>query len=573
MEQDQEQVQRLLSEEEFNEEGRVETRRSLNQLFANGEFEHAELYQGRLKRFSRRSSVIEIIMRGVLLISVLVVAVPVFDGERLPQKSYDGLRQILGVTIPHMIAKASLFFSGTAPLIILILADVLLVAGYLFNESLISRLQTSAALRSIYHGILLPVMIVVTFIITFGCWLLINDDASNINKEYNVQATEAELLSNKEALIEQGISLLCRSPVIGDVISASTLVSVVPAYSKCSNTVCALGAIFVFSTIVADFLDVLQMLVTRVCLRNLVYLIVLSLYWLIQHTIGEFFIQFTFGFLLIVVLSAIRFYEAISDYFSVGSAIDRADAIESCRYPDHDEMEKLIPDLDKIAEGLGNVRNVVIYVGNEVGASPESNLSFLSMLWSILPGFAMSLYKKRVLMPIISARRNRCQKNVSVLANNLYNRNGARVTVVTECIDGKLDLPRSATLVELKGDVSHLVCPEGHDNVMDLNEQLEEANLVCKTCQQTLKPVVLSVDRSPVDEAADVINGLQPVSGAVLVLGACENAVIREVILNKHERGEISLFQIGSSGSLPGANVSVSAKPGDVLFEVAEELE
>jgi len=237
---------------------------------------------------------------------------------------------------------------------------------------------------------------------------------------------------------------------------------------------------------------------------------------------------------------------------------------------------------------------LLLYVGDEVvaphweasyekdilvkkGGFSLSNLGWFQypFMWKIMPGYGMKVYKDRLLEPIVNNRKTQGQKYVCHLAMNLHALNGAKVTVITECVDGKLNLPASADLIELRGNVNHLVCSGGHAVDMAPSDQLEKDDLICGECGKPFLPGIYlgsDVDNSALEAAHAAIDGLQNVNGAIIVLGACGNSVIRQELINKHKNEQVNLFQISSSGIISCADV-VRAAPRDVLFEIVEELD
>jgi len=596
MEEENQPQRKRLTVEEFNRQGVEETESSLNAVLGDpnsfSDSDKYTFYNGRLESIKRSSSFVEIVLRGLVLVFILTAACTVFTVERLPGETYDSLNTLLFNTIPHVIAKVSLFFSNPVLLIVLFLLLIGLVFLYLDNERNLRLLKMSPAFRSLFHSVLLPIAIEGVFVVAFGGYLILFDDTTSIQDKFNIPATEGEALERKAGLVTNGLTRFINMPVVGDAIKAGALVSVI---SLGSSTI---GTLSIFATVIASFLDCLELLFGRVSLRNLCYAVVLCGSLFFDLIFSSFFRQFTLGFVVIIVIHMIKFVDVFFDYFSVnGSVIAAMTENDKKRYPDYEDMKKVVPILDAMGRELRSTNNVVVYVGREVmdgGLSVSSSfLSFLNVMSKIFPAFATKLYKERVLKPLISMGTTESQRYVARLAKNLYDLNGAHVTVVTDCIDGNLELPPSATLVELYGNVNHIVCADGHVTDMDLQNQLDVETLVCQT-EGCGKPAVFAANANEdaVQAAADAINALQAVNGAVVVIGGCENAVIRQVIINRNRDEDVRVFQIGRKvikglqGTIQVEEMDtegerlqadskapiVCAAPRDVLFEIVDEL-
>jgi len=570
---------------EYDRIGREETKSSVNGLFCSGSdgFQQSVLYEGRLGRLNRRNSFGEIIVRGFVVVLILLAASYVFQTEKLPQSVYDGLNHIHGETLPHLIGKASLFFSSPAAWVILFSVDIGLFVLYWKNEANIRLLQSSSVLRSLYHGFLLPIAIMIFFVVFFGGKLFLLDKTADIQEKYGIEMTDEERVGAVADSIKNGLALFANLPVVGDILTASTLVAVIPCLSLypegefvIHETFCGIGAVFVFATVLSCFLDTVHLLFSRISLRNVLYVAALAVSCLCDLTVAEYYPQFTWGFVLVIVLHMIQFLECVFDIFSVSTSVRAAASLDKSRYPDYDEMQSFIPSLNEMAKALRGSKDVVVYVGDEVVRDGGFSLSSLGLfqypfMWSIMPGAGMKKYKSL----LRESGKTEGQKYVARLCRNLNALNGAHVTVVTECVDTNLELPPSASLIQLRGNIGVLKCKEGHVANVDPSDQLSEEDLVCNEDGLPLTPAIYlgkGVDDDALNTAVDAVNALHSVNGVVVVLGACENSVVRQNIIDKHKNDQVYLFQISSSGILPGVDAVVRASPRDVLFEIVDDL-
>jgi len=424
------------------------------------------------------------------------------------------------------------------------------------------------------------------FVITFGAWVFINDHSA-VDQEYNITQSEKEAIAVYSDSVARGIARFYNIPILGDVITCSTLVSVIPSISfntnaarPCANPVTAIGAVFVFAATLSCLMDILQIVLNKFSLRNIFFTICIALACIMDVTISEFFPQFTFGFVIIIVLHMIRFLEAAFGIFADSDAVRSASVIEERRYPDYDEMQSYMEGLNGISNALKTSNNLVIYIGDEVVRETGCSLSNLSLfkyefMWNILPGFAKRSYRKNILDPIAHRRNNPREKSILELVNNIHARNGCNVTVITECVDGHLKLHPFARLIELRGNVEQLVCNAGHLRNVSVNDQVKNETQTCDECGLPLYPTVRigEADAAAVNDALGIIDRLYKPSGAMLVLGSCENAIIQNAMSNKRINDEVPLMQINSGSKMNNADPYVPAKPLDVLFEVADELD
>jgi len=602
MEQNQEEqpeYKKPLSVDDYERVGREATQKYLNEFAfqqrgSNSEsnnvveaLDSSPLYRGSVGSIIQRASIAEMIIRGLILLTILLVASSVFQSERLSEETYDGLRQVLGGVLPRMIARVSILFSNIILLILLCLVDVTLLALYLYNEGSLALLKTHPFLRSFYRGFLFPVMIVAAFVITFGGWVLLTDHDDQIKMDFGVQESEETMLDRKAEIIANGIARCCSTPVIGDIISASALVAVMPciSFSLPCGTLCTIFAIFILGTVVTCFLEIWTLLFEKASLRNVLFTVALLVCCFLDLTIRDYYPKFTFGFALIVLLHLIQFLDVVFDFSSWGSSVSEAADNDRSRYPSNPEFREdgsLVEPFDeelKKVKGLINCRDIVVYVGNEVareGGYNREKLSFFNIraLWDIFPTLAAKFYKKHLLIPICRHKKGTTsQKYIGRLVDELSKR-GVKVTVGTDCVDGKLTVPPAVNFLELRGNVSRVVCSDGHMAEMTPEEQCERDDFVCEICKKPLATAMhlgSDFDQSAFGQLAEAISSLQSDNGCLVVFGACDNSQVKELIVNQHKAG-VPLVQVGSSGFIHNANVLIPAPPRNVLFEIVDEL-
>ena len=573
----------LLTEKEYEQEGQRETKMALRELSDAEQTELPTLYMGELGKQQRRSSLAEIIMRGFVLVAILVAASSVFENGLKDERIIGGLKDVLGDVLPYMIGQVALWFSYPAAWAGLCLFAVVLLTLYCINERGHRLLRTSAIVQALYHGVILPILIVALFVLTFGAWVFLNLN-SEVGKDVQ---NENGFVEGKAEVINRAIAGFCKIPVIGDVITSSTLVAVIPSVSlntaaarPCANEFTALFAVYIFAATLFCFLGIVQMVLNKLSLRNVFFTLAVAVVCVVDATVSEFFPQFTCGFVIIIVLHMIRFLDAAFDIFSVSGAVRAASRIENDRYPDHDEMEKYLPPLNGISEVLKQSNNLVLYVGEEVTRAGGSSLSNLSLfqfevMWKLFPGLAKKYYRNKLLASINAGRRTRGEAYVNKLLNNIQAFNGCNVTVITECVANRLQLPPQAGLIELRGNVSAMACKDGHVKAVPVADQVGNEKLMCD-CGLELEPTVRigkNVDADALGEALGAIDSLHAPSSAMLVLGTCDNSQLRGEMENKHANGEVPLMQISSGRKMNNVDFFVPATPGSVLFEIVDDLE
>jgi len=164
------------------------------------------------------------------------------------------------------------------------------------------------------------------------------------------------------------------------------------------------------------------------------------------------------------------------------------------------------------------------------------------------------------------------ERDVIALVNNMIAR-GIRVTVITQNISGCLVLPSAAKLIELHGNVSQLVCEEGHCKNVPVDVQCQGDQL-CDECNKVLKPSVSRIDLMEnryLPDVSEAMDNLHAPGGAILCIGTCDHSWVRKVLTTKNSQEEIPLMQISKSYNLKNAIV-VPANPRDVLFEIIDDM-
>jgi len=540
-------------------------------------------YQNCRRVAEKRGAVSEIIIRGLLLTVILGVASFVFQLNKLPQDVYDYMNSILLGTVPQMISKAAILFSSPAALVGLCLFDVLLLVLFFWNESRFRFLKSYPWLRSLYRGVLLPLMIVVLFAITFGAFIFV-DAMSN---PLDTKPSEDELIQMNADKVAQGIARFCKLPLIGDVISSASLVAIIPSerfglFSSvpCGKVICSACTLFVFAATFSCFLSVIQMVLNKFSLRNVLYVIVVSVACLLGSTISEYYPQFTFGFVIVIIFHMICFLEAVFVVFSVSPDEKTFANDQESRWSSFSESEMEV--LGGITDVLRSSDDIVLYVGEDLvkesldGKISLSDLSIFNnrTMWNLLPSLAVKKFRNVLLTPIASVDGLfEGEVDLCKLLGAIAGSKNCRITVITECVDGKLQLPPSMNLIELRGNVTQMKCPNGHRKIVSAQDQFDPNKIRCDDCGCTLMPSIClgsEFDAVAVHAACGIIQALHVPTGAILVIGKCCCPEIVRTIQSTHDSQTVPLVQISRRLNFKNANFHFCASTRGTLGQIWE---
>jgi len=344
----------------------------------------------------------------------------------------------------------------------------------------------------------------------------------------------------------------------------------------CGSIICAACALFVLATTLSCFLDILQMVLNKFSLRNVLYVIAVSVVCLLDATISEYYPQFTFGFVMTIVLHMICFLESFFVVFSVSP--DERTVAQEKRWPSLTESNWEA--LDRMTELLGSSSNIVLYVGEDLvkeSSNGQFSLSDLSIFncrraWKLAPGLAMKKFRNVLLTPIASVQGPfEGEADLYKFVEAITNSNARRVNVITECVDGKLQLPPSVGVIELRGNVTQMECPNGHAKIVSAQEQIDHPeNLMCDECGQPLRPSIClgnEFDGAAVNAALSDIQGMQTPNDVILVLGQCRCPDVKKIIQSVHDNG-VPLMQISRRLNFKDANVSLRASTRGTLVQL-----
>ena len=565
----------LLTEEEYERQGRRTTFGSLWKLMNGGlSVGSADLFREKLSRDSMPILLTHVVLRGALLVLVLFVASSVYVMEPVDESLTNGLNDVLGKGVPQLISLADFWFRTRTALLLLGSVFVVLIGlrslgrTWLFASSFASFLVNFINLLLYPYGALIFVIILSKFLLR--------------GQEFDVSLADEELNAARAEVIVRGFASIYQAPVIGDSINSTALVAVasttwlnLDVLKPYASTVTAVAAVLAYSTIRSAFRSVGH---ASVKLLMLAFWIVVGAAYYMYDRVSVLFPQFIFGFIIMISISMLLFLDSVLNFFTQLKAINKASEIKKHRYPDYEEMNQYMPALMAISNTLSNTQSLVVYVGDEVVRDSGFSLSSLpifcsKVMWKLLPSLAMKSYLGKWLSVIATHRMSRGESDLIQLVEAL---NGCNVTVITECVDGNLEqLPPGAKLVELRGNVTHMICSAGHMCEKSVADQCSQGKLICD-CGNELVPAICinnAVDDSALHEALGVIDTLSEQGGAMIVLGSCENVHIRELMQNKHANDHVPLMQISRGSIMKNISASVPASPRDVLFEVIGELE
>ena len=394
MEQEQEEMnlesRRLKSVEEYEQEGKEMTEQSLTGLESEIEADpaavnRAPVYQGRQGRAVQRGAAGDMVLRAAMLVAVLAAGADVFSSERLPQAAYDGVNDVLGRTAPRLVAQAAVWFRAPAALALLCLADAVLLGLYVVNDARARLLRMSPLVRTLFRGVLLPAMAVAVFVVTCGAWQLVRSEA-DASRRYGVEFSDRDVADSLVQTVVDGVAVLYRTPVLGDMLVANVLVVVLPTLAlfpgraaACLAPACCAAAVFVVAATFAAFVRLAQAAVAQRRARDVVAAIAFSVLAAACALLRAYYPQFFFGFLLTAALHVAGFVYALAEYLGQRPAVARAAQLDAARYPDYAEMQRLLPGLARAAAALRAARCVVVYVGDEVARASGTSLRNLGL--------------------------------------------------------------------------------------------------------------------------------------------------------------------------------------------------